>query len=59
MAEETEFFRGIIPIVHNISEAEILDEINKYRKLYPLDERTDEMLRHLAISTVLENRKQP
>lgn len=56
VVKETEIFRGIITVVHGISEDKITDEIYRYRKLYPLDERIDEELRPLAINTLIGNK---
>jgi len=47
--------RGLLPIIHNISEEEIqatIDEYRKYDKL-KLDTRTDEELRPFAVNTIL------
>ncbi len=50
--------RGIIPFIHNISEAEIDEVIRVERRLYPEEGRTDEELRPLAVNTILRRRRE-
>lgn len=50
-------FRGLVNVVHNITEEEIAEVIKSYRALHPNSQKTDEDLRPIASNTILLKRK--
>lgn len=55
--KKQQVFRGLLPMLHDIPEELIADEIAAFRKLHPTDKHSDNILRPYAINQIIRRKK--